>query len=42
MLIGLPSAQSFDLATGPMIVCVSVALFIIVLVGRLVLRSTAP
>lgn len=41
MLVGLPSAQTLALATGPVIVCVSVALFIIVLAGRLLRRATA-
>ncbi len=36
MLIGLPLAQAYDLASGPVIVCVSVAIFTLVLVVRLI------
>ena len=38
MLLGLPLAQNFALATGPVIVCVSVALFILLLAARLLRR----
>jgi ABC-type Mn2+/Zn2+ transport system permease subunit len=39
MLIGLPLAENFELATGPVIVCVLVAGFMLLLMARLATRK---